>query len=397
MAETVARADRIGAWSNVGEVLAVRLDAMGDVLMTTPALRAIRATVPDARLTLLTSPGAAEVAACIPELDAVIAHDVPWMKATAARTDPAPDLELIDRLRAGRFDAAVIFTVHTQDPLPAALTCWLAGIPLRLAHSRDNPYQLLTDWVRDPEPLEPIRHEVQRQLDLVAAVGYRTEDTHLSFRVPPDASRRVRGMLAGLGLHAAAPWAVLHPGATAPSRRYPPERFAAAARALATEDGWRFVVTGSPGEAELAASVARAIGPAAVPLAGQLSLGELSALIAVAPVVITNNTGPAHLAAAVGTPVVDVYALTNVQHTPWRVRHRLVINDVPCRGCRKSVCPLGHNACLTGIPAESVAAAARELVPAPRVAVPARRAAASGALAAGASRAEETPAAAVAE
>jgi lipopolysaccharide heptosyltransferase II len=353
--------DRVERWAGVRNVLAVRLDALGDVLMTTPALRAIRASVPAARLTLLTSPGVRDAAACIPELDATIVHDVPWMKATAARTDPAPDLAVIEELRAGGFDAAVIFTVHSQDPLPAALTCYLAGIPLRLAHCRDNPYQLLSDWIRDPEPSEPIRHEVQRQLDLVAAVGYHTDDTHLSFRVPPDASRRVRGLLAGLGFGGDAPWGVLHPGATAASRRYPAERFAAAAEQLAREDGWRFVVTGSAAEAPLVDSIVHRLGAAAVSLAGRLTIGELAALIAIAPVVVTNNTGPAHLAAAVGTPVVDVYALTNLQHAPWRVRHRLVVHDVPCRGCLKSVCPLGHNACLTGIEPAEVVAAARDL------------------------------------
>jgi lipopolysaccharide heptosyltransferase II len=356
----VASFDRIQRWAGVRNVLAVRLDALGDVLMTTPALRAIRASVPAARLTLLTSPGAAEAAACIPELDATITHDVPWMKATSPRSDPAPDLALIDRLRDAQFDAAVIFTVHSQDPLPAALLCYLAGIPLRLAHGRDNPYQLLSDWIRDPEATEPIRHEVQRQLDLVAAVGYHTSDTHLSFRVPPDASRRVRALLAGFGF-IGDKWAVIHPGATAASRRYPAERFAAAAAQLATEDGWRFVVTGSPDEAPLVDRVVRALGGAAVSLAGRLSIPELAALIAVAPLVITNNTGPAHLAAAVGTPVVDVYALTNLQHAPWRVRHRLVVHDVPCRGCRKSVCPLGHNACLLGIEPAQIVVAAREL------------------------------------
>jgi lipopolysaccharide heptosyltransferase II len=357
----VAPLDRVERWAAVRNVLAVRLDAVGDVLMTTPALRAIRASVPAARLTLLTSPGAVDAAACIPEIDATIAHDVPWMKASATRADPAPDLALIDELRAGSFDAAIIFTVHSQDPLPAALTCYLAGIPLRLAHCRDNPYQLLTDWIRDPEPLEPIRHEVQRQLDLVAAVGYRTDDTHLSFRVPPDASRRVRAVLAGLGFGGRHQWAVIHPGATAASRRYPVERFAAAAAQLAAEDGWRFVVTGSAAEADLADAIVRSVGGSAVSLAGRLSLAELAALIAIAPLVVTNNTGPAHIAAAVGTPVVDVYALTNLQHAPWRVAHRLVVHDVPCRGCRKSICPLGHNACLTGIDPAEVVAAARDL------------------------------------
>jgi ADP-heptose:LPS heptosyltransferase len=89
----------------------------------------------------------------------------------------------------------------------------------------------------------------------------------------------------------------------------------------------------------------------------------------VAPVLIGNNSGPAHLAAAVGTPVVDVYALTNLQHAPWGVVSRVLANDVPCKGCRKSVCPIGDQACLRGVdPAAVVAAALDLVVPHPAVA-----------------------------
>jgi ADP-heptose:LPS heptosyltransferase len=97
-------------------------------------------------------------------------------------------------------------------------------------------------------------------------------------------------------------------------------------------------------------------------LAGQLSLAELGALIEAADLVICNNTGPAHIAAAVGTPVVDLYALTNPQHTPWQVESRVLFHDVPCRNCYKSVCPTGGHECLRGVPPERVAAAARELL-----------------------------------
>src|SRR5205823_12648818 len=98
------------------------------------------------------------------------------------RVDCRPDLALIERLREEPFDAAVVFTVYSQNPMPAAMVCYLSGIPLRLAHSRENPYQLLTDWVADPEPQAFVRHEVRRQLDLVATVGARTEDLRRSLR-----------------------------------------------------------------------------------------------------------------------------------------------------------------------------------------------------------------------
>jgi lipopolysaccharide heptosyltransferase II len=362
---------RRAVWAAAENVLAVRLDQTGDLLMTTPALRALRAD--GARhVTLLTSPAAAEAAALLPDIDDVIVYDAPWMKATAPRCSSAPDLALIERLRARRFDAAVIFTVYSQSSLPAALLLYLAGIPLRLAHCHENPYQLLSDWLPDPEPAQAVRHEVQRQLDLVAAVGCTTDDTRLALRVPEAARRRVRALFDAEGLDRARPWALLHPGASAPSRRYPAAKLAAAARELIACDGWQIVLCGGPSEKALVEEVRAAIGTPLLMLAGGLDLGELAALIEAAPLLIGNNSGPAHIAAAVDTPVVDLYALTNPQHTPWGVPARVLSHDVPCRNCCKSVCPLGHHACLELVEPAAVAAAARELLAAGTPAAPAR-------------------------
>jgi len=154
----------------------------------------------------------------------------------------------------------------------------------------------------------------------------------------------------------------LHPGATAPSRRYPPERFAHAARQLAIDHGARILLTGNGAEVELAATIAQAIGPAACNLAGQLTLPELAALIESADLLICNNSGPAHIAACVGTPVVDLYAQTNPQHTPWQVSSRVLFEDVPCRNCFKSVCPQSHHRCLQGVDSSRVVDAATELL-----------------------------------
>jgi hypothetical protein len=123
---------------------------------------------------------------------------------------------MVARLRAGRFDAAVIFTVYSQNPLPAALLCRLGGVPLRLAHCRENPYQLLTHRAEEPEPQGGIRHEVRRQFDLVATVGCRAADERLRLRVPDEALGWARETLAGFGLLGSRRWALIHPGATAP-------------------------------------------------------------------------------------------------------------------------------------------------------------------------------------
>jgi lipopolysaccharide heptosyltransferase II len=249
----------------------------------------------------------------------------------------------------------VVFTVYSQNPLPAAYFCYLAGIPRRLAYCRENPYHLLSDWVPDPEP-GLARHEVRRQLDLAAAVGCRTADESLSFRVPEAAARTVRAF----GLRR--PLVVVHPGASAASRRYPPESYASAVSLIARETGCEPVFTGDANEVELVEGIRRAMGVPSRSLAGRLPLPELGALIAEADLLVCNNTGPAHIAAAVGTPVVDLYALTNPQHTPWQVASRVLNHDVPCRNCYKSVCPAGHHDCLRRVPPEAVADAARELL-----------------------------------
>jgi lipopolysaccharide heptosyltransferase II len=348
------------AWRHARRVLCVRLDYLGDVLMTTPALRALRESIPGVEITLLTSNSGAAAARYIPEIDDTLVYHAPWLKSSVPHP-PADDMAMVEKLACLGFDAAVIFTVYSQNPLPSAMLCHFAGIPLRLAHCRENPYQLLTHWVPEPEPHERVRHEVRRQLDLVASIGAHTGNEKLSFRVEQADDERVRNRLAELGINGEHGWIAVHPGATAASRRYPEEHMAAAARELMERTGSCIVLTGSRDEATLASSIAAQV-PGAHSLAGMLSLGELAALIRRAPVLVTNNTGPAHIAAALGTPVVDLYALTNPQHAPWQVPSRVLYHDVPCRFCYKSVCPQQHQQCLTAVPPSRVAAAAIELL-----------------------------------
>jgi len=266
---------------------------------------------------------------------------------------------MLARLRHAGFDGAVIFTVYSQNPLPAAMLCYLADIPRRLAHCHENPYQLLTDWVPDPEPIHRVRHEVRRQLELVAAIGCGSADERLSLRVPPAARDAISTRLAALGLDRRR-WVLVHPGATAASRRYPPERFAAAARGVCDATGCAVVVTGAAADVPAIDAVMRDLGDAHA--VNGLPLPEFAALVEAAPLLISNNSGPVHIAAAVGTPVVDLYALTNPQHTPWAVPHRVLFHDVPCKFCYKSVCPEGHGNCLALVEPTEVVDAALSLL-----------------------------------
>jgi lipopolysaccharide heptosyltransferase II len=350
-------------WEAAQNLLCVRLDSLGDVLMSTPAIRALKEAQPGRRVTLLTSPSGSAAATLVPEIDEVIVYDAPWMKPGAPAGPPLEDMgsgvaaareyAMVERLRNSNFDAAIIFTVYSQNPLPAAFLCYLAGIPLRLAHCRENPYQLLTNWVKDVEPGQDIRHEVRRQLDLVATVDAKVADERISVHVPEDAAEKIAGIVTAAGLDLDRPWFVLHPGATAASRRYPPHQYAVVVRRLIEESGAQAVLTGSTGEIELideirsrAHSDGRPSDARVISLAGLLELTELAALLQLAPVLISNNTGPVHVAAGLGTPTVVLYALTNPQHTPWLTPSKVLFHDVPCKFCYKSTCPLEHNNCL---------------------------------------------------
>ncbi|MPW10027.1 lipopolysaccharide heptosyltransferase II [Paraburkholderia sp. CNPSo 3155] len=351
---------------DVKRILCVRLDNLGDVLMTTPALHALRESAGDRHLTLLASRSGVALAPFLDDVDDVIEYDAPWVApASNVTRDLLDDHRMQQRLKRGCFDAAVIFTVYSQSPLPAAMLCYLAGIPRRLAHCRENPYALLTDWLREPEPQQRTRHEVQRQLDLVRHVGAQTSDTAMRFRVPPAARRSLDAKLTTLGICRRTECIVLHPGATAASRRYPPERFGEVATRLARETGAPVLLTGGASERALVEAVIRAAAPGVCAqlydLSGALTLAELAALLERASVLVSNNSGPVHVASALGTPVVDLYALTNPQHTPWQTPQRVLYRDVECRWCYRSVCPHGHHACLLGVSIDEVVNAALEL------------------------------------
>lgn len=363
------RSVRAGHWRNARNILCVRLDNLGDVLMSTPAIHALKRAASDRRITLLTSASGSAAVPLIPDIDELLVFDAPWVKHPAAPL-AADYVRMCDELRSRRFDAAVIFTVYSQSALPAATLCFLAGIPLRLAHCRENPYHLLTDWVKESEPQSRIRHEVRRQLDLVATVGARPHDTRMRFNVPPAAAQKVRHLVKTSHADADLPLIVVHPGASAASRRYPPERFAEVVRMLAARRDCRLAVTGGAEERELVRQlcVDDEGRRRALDFAGRLDLAEFGALIARADLLISNNTGPVHIAAAVGTPVVDLYALTNPQHTPWRVPHRVLNRDVPCRFCYSSTCSNNHHGCLTGVQPDEIVDAALQLLAARNVA-----------------------------
>lgn len=308
-------------------ILAVRLGDLGDVVLMTPAIHALRRAAPRARIALWTSPAGAEVADLVPDIDEVIASDVPWLDPwRRLPRSAARERALIEQLRRGRYDAAVIFTTGRQSPLPAAYACYLADIAVRIAATDDDAGSLLTLRPRAPER---VMHEVDRALDLVAAAGIGAAGLDLVLDVPTASRERAQEIIPDDALTV-----VVHPECSMPAGAYPRVLCAQVVALLALKDA-RILVTGTPDERKFVGDLLGAV-PAFVrsrcaSLAGELSVGELVAVIERADVLVTNDPGPMHVAAAVKTPVVAIFALTDTpeQCGPWRVLHRLLERDEP--------------------------------------------------------------------
>ena len=326
-------------------VAVVRLDNLGDVLLAGPAVRAVAARAEE--VTFICGPAGRAAAELLPGVDRIITFDAPWIPLDAKPVErPAID-QFVHEVADAHLDAAIVLTSFHQSPLPMALLLKMAGVAWVAAASEDHPGSLVDVRVR---PGDDDGHEVERSLDLAARTGYPLppEDPgHLAIRRPlvaPDLPSEFR----------AGGYTVVHPGASVPARAIPVERAQALVELLA-DRGEPVVVTGGPGESELVARVAgHRRGVALFP--GNASLAELAGLLDQAGVVVSGNTGPAHLAAAVGTPVVSVFApvVPPERWAPWKTPVTVLgDHSIGCRGCRGTGLPValpavsrpGHRHC----------------------------------------------------
>lgn len=322
--------------------LVARLDSDGDVLLAGPAVRAAAAA---GEVVFLCGPGGVHAAELLPGVTRIVEWECPWIANPAPEVRPF-DVEAVTALLHGiRADVALILTSFHQSPLPLALILRLAGVPKIVARSIDYPGSLVDVRVTG----DPDVPEAQRALEVAHAAGFALpegDDGRLAVVDPPrtDLSH---------------PYVVVHPGASAPARTWSPDRWAKAVVAL-TAAGSRVVVTGGPAEAGLTEHVAGACG---TDLGGRTSFRELAGILAGADAVVVGNTGPAHLAAAVGTPVVSLFApvVPAVRWAPHGKHVLLGDQDAPCRGTRARECPVRGHPCLDLVDPSDVVAAVAEV------------------------------------
>lgn len=325
----------------MSRTLVVRLDNAGDVLLAGPA---VRAAADQDEVTLLCGPAGVEVARLLPGVTDVEVWEAPWVGFDPPTVDRRATERLVDRISCGRFERGAILTSFHQSPLPVALLLRMAGVEELAAVSVDYPGSLLDHRL----PYRPELHEVEQALTVTRALG---------FPEPTDTRLRVRSFPpAGIP----PPYVVVHPSASVPARGLPDELTVSMIQAL-TDRGWRVVVTGlATDRPRLPDTV-----PGVSDLRGATRLDDLVGVIAEAEAIVCGNTGPAHIAAAVGTPVVSVFApvVPARRWRPWQVPHVLLgRQEIECGGCRARACPLPEQECTASVTPDEVITGLLQLI-----------------------------------
>ena len=327
---------------------------LGDAVLTTPALGALRAACPRARIVVAAKPPVAELFRHHPDIDGIEVYDKEGTHVGASGM-----FRKAGELRRGGYEAAVLL----QNAIDAALLAFLAGIPERMGYATDGRRLLLSRPVPVTEEILSLHH-AEYYLRLLAELGVpRPEAPRLLLRVTEEERQSMRSRLAGLGVPEGRRIVGINPGATYGSaKRWFPDRFAQVADTLSEEWDAAVVLMGSVPEAPLSAEIETAMGRKAVNLAGRTTVREVMALLASCSFLVTNDSGPMHIGAAFGVPLVAIFGPTDWRKTsPWTERAKIVRVDVDCSPCHLRECNRGHE-CMLGVTAEMVIEAARELM-----------------------------------
>jgi len=315
---------------------------VGDAVMTTPAIRAIRKNFPAARITILAKPWVIPVFQQSPHLDVVMPYE-----AGGRHRGVSGLIRLVRDVKRRKFDLAILF----QNAFEAALLAFAAGIPRRLGYATDGRTALLTDRLYSYRKLKK-GHLVDYYLGILGDVGLDLDGRNLELFLSAEEKAHVQGLLAKLGVDSAEPLAGLNPGATfGTAKRWLPERFAELSRRLYSERGYRSLLFGGPGEAQLGRQIAAAADGCAINLCGRTNLREAMALIDTCRLFITNDSGLMHVAAALDKPQLAIIGPTDhIATGPSNPRSRIVRVPGACHlsPCLLEDCPIDHR-CMTAI------------------------------------------------
>ncbi len=339
--------------SKIRRILIRSTNWVGDAVLTTPAIRAVRKNFPDAEISILAKPWVAPVFWDNPCVDNILEYD-----STGRHSRWLRKLRLVKALRRGRFDLAILF----QNAFEAALLAYLAGIPNRLGYDTDGRRLLLTHSIR-LEPEQKHVHEIDYYLGIIQGSSLSLDGRALTLTVTEQEHRRSKEILATHRVSCRDILVGVSPGATYGSaKRWFPDRYAALCDRIHESYGARIIIVGSPDEEAVGRRVSESMKYPCVDLCGKTNLREVFALIKRCKLFVTNDSGLMHAASALGVPLVAIFGSTNPRTTgPSSSRSCIVRVPVPCSPCLKPECP-DHHQCMKEITVDMVYAAAVALL-----------------------------------
>ncbi|MGO8736238.1 MAG: lipopolysaccharide heptosyltransferase II [Terriglobia bacterium] len=329
---------------------------IGDAVMSLPAIEALHARFPDSEIVLVSKPWVSEIYWNHPAVSRQIVYD-----AEGEHRGARGFWKLVRKLRSERFDAALLL----QNAFHAAWMAWCARIPIRIGYARDGRSSLLSEAVELPPPAA-YGHQVYYYLQLLFRCGIIERPKTLQevrLHLADSEQKWAVKQLQTVGLGGRRFLVGLSPGASfGAAKRWLPDRYANLADRLIDGLGADVLIFGSHAEKPLAEAVARAMEHTPVLVAGKTTLREFMALLAKCHLVITNDSGPMHVAAALGLPLLAIFGSTDERATgPVGLRVRIVKHPVKCSPCGLHQCPIDFR-CMTGISVDDVYTAALESV-----------------------------------
>ena len=336
-------------------ILIVRLDRIGDVILSTPVIKAVRDAYPDSYIACMVRPYAADIITGNPHLNEVMIYDKDGRHKSFLET-----LRFSNELRSKKFDLAILLHPTTRTHMVA----FLAGIPERIGYNRKLGF-LLTKRIPHTKQFG-LRHERDYALGLLRYIGIEPRDKTLHVPINEASERKIKDILRVEGVKDADTVVVLNPGASCPSKRWQAERFAQVGDRLADKYGARIVIIASSQDKAFGDKVASMMKKGCTNLSGKTTVADLASLLKRAKLFISNDSGPVHIACAVGTPVIDIFGrndrgLSPVRWGPTGGRDVVLHKEVGCDVCLAHNCKIGFK-CLEAITVNEVLAAAESIL-----------------------------------
>ncbi len=340
--------------NNIKRLLIRSTNWIGDAVMTTPAVRAIRKNFPYAEISILAKSWVAPVFESSPYIDNVLIYD-----DAGKHKGLAGKLRLARELREYRFDAAILL----QNAIEAAIIAFFAGIPCRIGYNTDARGLLLTHSVPCTAQIKKI-HQTGYYLDILHGVGLKTDGLNLDLIVAEKHQERGFEILSQYGISRKDRLVGINPSATfGPAKQWFPQRYAGLADRIKEVFGARIIIFGGPGDRELGRKISQMMKHQPIDLCGKTDLQEAIALINRCGLFITNDSGLMHVATALDVPLIAIFGSTNPVTTgPRGLNSRIVRIPVECSPCLKPECPKGHLKCMNQIDVDMVFDVVKEIL-----------------------------------